>query len=264
MKPLLILFGLCLLVLVVGALQCDSNPPGAGFALQLKDPALLGEFWDVTTGRVTIRQVEESGIVDLVAVLDAQEAVKKPDGFADQVFLLQMETAPVTSVTHVLDQARTYYDKHGNVLVVALDKPFVLHLRLSEEATMTTEALLKEIGWQSGSVLTTERYDGYGLSRTIPANHTIPIEKSAAKAGERTVFEVYQSCKRQPVGKGGSRLPDQCNIGDTTYECSSGGDGATSCSISGSGGSCSVNCSGGKDACCDSGLTQCKCCHANP
>lgn len=263
MKQFLLISGVGFLVLAGSALQCDTAQQRGEFALQLKDPALLGEQWEVATGQVTMELVEEQGVVDLMAALDLQNAGQQPDGMADQVFVLQMEAVSPAPATRVLNEARTYYDRHGNVLVVALDQPFVLHLHLSENPHMTTEALLKEIGWQSPSVPTTARYQGYGLARNILGATDIPVEKSAEKSNEMTVFEVFQSCKPWQAGKDGSSLlPDQCNINGSTYQCSSGGDGATSCSISGTGGSCSVSCSGGRDACCDSGLTQCKCCNA--
>jgi hypothetical protein len=211
---------------LLGCLFCTGSLLAASFS-SAADP---GTFH----GRTLIQSYDEHRI--LIAI------DTRGSGRADHYFRFwSEESLPVVDVR--FDAASLQY--FGNELIVVTDDERTVY-RFTVGGNQQHQFRLAENATATG-------YTGYGLNHEMPSS----APRNAAKTSD------------------GSARPDpslSCDFGECeqpTWEwygggnCTSGGAGATSCSITISGTSCSTSCEPGYYACCTSGFggISCTCVH---
>lgn len=214
------------LLVLLGCLVCTGSLLATTYIATAADP---GTFH----GRTLIQSYDEHRI--LIAV-DTRGA-----GLADHYFRFWTEES-IPAIDARFEGASLQY--YGNELLVIADDERTVY-RFTVNGNQPHQIRLSENAVSTG-------YSGFGL------NHEIPTlaPRNQAKARD---------------GNAGTQL--SCNFGEceqpswewpgNSSNCTSGGVGATSCSVNVSGTSCSVSCEPGFYACCSAGFggISCTCVH---
>lgn len=203
----------------------DPAAVSATLALDLRNPSAARQS---ISGDAVLFPVPGKG---LALAVDGGSAGR--DGYVDQVFVLQQETASAVQ-SRVLSGADIFYA--GRLLLVraAGHAPVVFVVQGDGGAE-------PDMG---GVPAGAERFTGFGMARRTGA-WEIPLDEVT---GAR-MSDLLPTCASAPTD--GVR---------TASTCDSGGAGATSCSTSCiSGGSCSTSCTAGYYACCNKAVCTCTC-----
>jgi hypothetical protein len=218
---------------LIGFVALLSSVPLSAYAGPGRSPA----DYDVLRGTAVVKVFGEHAVV--VGVLDDKA---KNEGNID-LFRLETE-GTLQPLNAVLKNASVEY--RGSELVVIDASSQTFYTFSTNEAKFTAP---RPPGGFNGV-----HYTGYSL------NHTIrPLDQAPKGKNGRQVRPLGDPCEwtlcffeQDPYYNDGGSTGGGSN-------CSSGGRGATSCSVTNNGSSCSVSCSSGYYACCSQGGPNCYC-----